>query len=107
MASSKILKDVTTGTTGHPQVTDSHSPISFQASIAGTGALTATIIIEATNEAQIAASNYLLLGTITLSGTTKDSDGFVATSVPWNVVRARLTAISGTAATVQVYMGMA
>lgn len=105
MASSNILTDATSGSTGHAQVTNGTSPLSFQASIAGTGAQTATIIIEGTNEKAIATSNFLLIGTITLSGTTTDSDGFVASAIPWNVVRARLTAISGTAATVNVYMG--
>ena len=105
MATSNILTSATATSTGHPQVTNGTSPLSFQATVAGTGAVTATIIIEGTNEKAVASSNYLAIGTITLSGTTSHSDGFVASAVPWNAVRARCTAISGTSATLNVYMG--
>jgi hypothetical protein len=105
MAAVRLLKDATTTATGLPLVSTGVSPISFQASVAGTGAVTATVIIEGTNEKAVAASSFLTIGTITLSGTTSDSDGFVASAAPWDVVRARCTAISGTNATLNVYAG--
>lgn len=72
----------------------------FQATVVGTGAVTATVIIEATNDQVL----YLTLGTITLSGTTSATDGF-ASMAPWAGVRARITAISGTGALCTVSMG--
>jgi len=74
----------------------------YQASIAGTGALTGTVVIEGSND----NVNYLTIGTITLSGTTSDSDGFVS-SAPWTFVRARVPAagITGTAAVITVTLG--
>jgi len=107
MASSNILTAATAASSGHPQVTNGTSPLSFQATITGTGALTGTVVIEGTNEVALSTSNYLTIGTITLSGTTTASDGFVAAAVPWNVVRARIPAggITGTSATINVYMG--
>jgi hypothetical protein len=52
------------------------------------------------------ANSYVDLGTITLTlGTTLTADGF-ATSAPWKFVRANVTAISGTGASVNVLMGV-
>ena len=51
-------------------------------------------------------NSYVDLGTITLTlGTTLTADGF-ATSAPWKYVRANVTSISGTGATVYVLMGV-
>ena len=72
----------------------------FQATVVGTGAVGATVIIEGSND----GANYLALGTITLSGTNLASDGFLS-NANWANVRARLTAISGTGAAVTVMMG--
>lgn len=100
----KTLLDAATATsTGAADYNIDRRPArSYQASIAGTGAVTATVIIEGSNEE--VPVNYLTLGTITLSGTTSASDGFVGTAA-WASVRARLAAISGTNATVTVTMG--
>lgn len=108
MAASNILTAATAVGSGFPQVTNSASPLSFQATITGTGSLTGTVVIEGTNEAPLAASNFLEIGTITLSGTTSASDGFVAANAPWNAVRARIPSggITGTGATINVYMGI-
>ena len=66
-----------------------------------TGAGSATIDIEVSND----CSNYITAGTITLTlGTTTVDDGF-ATDAAWKCVRANVTAISGTDATVSVHMG--
>lgn len=76
---------------------------SFQATVTGTGTVTATIAIEVSND----GTNWCAtpMGTITLSGTTSSTDGFT-TQAPWKYVRANVTAISGTGATAQVYMGV-
>lgn len=73
---------------------------SFQATVAGTGAVTATVAIDVSNDGK----GWLTLGTITLSGTTLATDGFVA-NARWRLARARVTAISGTDAAVDVTMG--
>lgn len=81
---------------------------SYQGIITGTGAVSATIVIQGTNEDASftgSKSNWVTLGTITLSGTTTASDGFTSTA-PWKYSRASVTAISGTAATVEVIMGV-
>jgi len=80
------------------------SPYStFQAIVTGTGAVTATVNIEVSND----GTNWVAtpMGTITLSGTTSASDGFTS-AAPWKWVRANVTAISGTGATVVVKMGV-
>lgn len=73
----------------------------YQATVSGTGAVTATVVIEVSLD----GSNWLTLGTITLSGTTSATDGF-ASSAPWAYVRSRVSAITGTSATVNCYMGV-
>ena len=73
----------------------------FQATVVGTGAVTATVAIEATLNGQ----DWLNIGTITLSGTTRASDG-LAVAAPWLLFRANCTAISGTGAAVTVLMAV-
>jgi len=75
----------------------------FQATVVGTGAVTATVTIEYSNDGTYVCST--VGGTITLSGTTSSTDGFTSDS-PWKFVRANVTAISGTGATVTVTMGV-
>lgn len=73
---------------------------------AGSGS--ATIIIEASNKAApVEGTNvdWTTLGTITLTlGTTQTNDAFVS-AASWRWVRARVSAISGTDATVNAYVG--
>jgi hypothetical protein len=76
---------------------------SFQGIINGTGAITATIIIDCSNDN--VNWNVTPLGTITLSGTTAVADGFTTTA-PWKYVRARITAVSGTISSIYVKMGV-
>lgn len=71
-----------------------------QSSVTGTGAVTATVLIEVSND----GANFELADTHTLSGTTSDSAGN-AYSGNWTYMRARLTAISGTGAAVTVTAG--
>ena len=64
----------------------------------------ATIAIEVSNTDD--PDTFVVGGTITLSLTTTISgDGFT-TDAPWRFVRANVTAISGTDATVNVTMGL-
>lgn len=95
-----LLNAVTTTATG-ANVRVFQVNRTFQATVSGTGAVTATVIVESSND----GANFLTLGTITISGTTSASDGFVSTAT-WEYVRARLTAISGTGAAVTVTMGV-
>ncbi len=76
-------------------------PLSFQASVAGTGAVSATVPVYVSHD----NANWLLLGTISLSGTTAASDGFVAAG-RWAYLRADVAAISGTGAAVTVLVGV-
>lgn len=76
-------------------------PLSFQASVAGSGAVGATVPVYVSHD----NANWLLLGTISLSGTTSASDGFVAAG-RWAYIRADVTAISGTGAAVTAIMGV-
>lgn len=71
----------------------------FQATVSGTGAVSATVVVQVSND----NSNFLDLGTITLSGTTSASDGFVS-EAPWVFVRGKVTAISGTGAAATLLM---
>jgi hypothetical protein len=74
---------------------------SFQAvgnTSTSTGA--ATVLIQVSND----GVNYITMGTITLVlGTSSTSDGFAAANT-WEYYRANLSAVSGTGATVSVYM---
>jgi hypothetical protein len=75
---------------------------SFQAVVSGTGAVSATVVVEGSNDVDASANpqNWLLLGTITLSGTNSATDGFPS-NTNWMFVRMRISAISGTNAAVR------
>jgi hypothetical protein len=72
----------------------------FQATVTGTGSVGATVIIEGSAN----DTDYLPLGTITLSGTGSATGGFPS-AAKWLSVRAHLTTISGTGAAITVVMG--
>ena len=77
----------------------------YGATTAGAGA--ATVVIEVSNISPPGTGNedWVTAGTVTLTlGTTRTGDGFVL-DAPWTHVRARVTAISGTGAAVNVRMG--
>ena len=80
---------------------NSSAKMAFQAVLSGTGALTATVLVQVSND----AINWMTLGTITLSGTTLTSDGFTA-EAPWAYVRGNVTAISGTGATITLHRSL-
>ena len=73
-----------------------------QASVSGTGALTASISIYG-NTAN-SNSGGVLLGTISLSGTTLATDGF-SICAPWPYIYSDTTALTGTGASVTVLLG--
>jgi len=80
----------------------------FQAIVTGTGTVGATVVMQGSNEDATyngTNSNWVTINTFTLSGTTTATDGYTSVST-WRYVRANVTAISGTSATVQVIMGV-
>jgi hypothetical protein len=82
----------------------------FHATVVGTGAVTATVVIEGSNDQSGTggAPQYwakTALATINLTGTGSDSDGVTVSSAPWKYIRARVTALTGTGATVNCIMG--
>lgn len=97
-----ILPATTTTATGSWIYKDAPKA-AIQANVQGTGAVTATVVLDVSNDALFAVST--VLGTITLSGTTSATDGFT-TDAPWKYLRARVTAITGTGATVNVLMSV-
>lgn len=103
MSTQKLLENSTTTETGFLYPMKDVGERTFQAKVEGTGAVTATVVIEVTNF-DGDTTNVLTLGTITLSGTTRATDGF-ASLARWGNVRARISAISGTNAKVNVNMG--
>lgn len=97
-----LMTGVTSNTTGDWHYKD--SPYSaFQATVTGTGAVTATVTIEVSNDGVNAVGTAM--GTITLSGTTSHSDGFTSVA-PWKYVRAVTSNVTGTGATVSVNMSV-
>lgn len=90
-----------TGVTQTRQI-DGGGQQTYQATISGSGAISASVSIEVTNDDK---QNWLTLGTISLSGTNVATDGFASFS-QWSFVRANVTAISGTGAIVNVFIGL-
>ena len=108
MSSVQLLTDATTTATG-----GKHSPRCVNRTFQGMGTTSsgsgaAAIVIEASNKsAPVEGSNvdWTTLGTISLTlGTTQTNDGFVS-SASWRWIRARVSSISGTGATVNAHMG--
>lgn len=96
---SRLIDGVTTtgaGTTYGPWWSGERS---FQAVVTGTGTVTATVKIECSNDPT--TQGWATLGTITLSGTTTSTDGFVSNGA-WAYYRGNVTALTGTGATVYV-----
>lgn len=71
----------------------------FSGRVAGTGAVTATIRVEVSND----GTTYLPQKDIVLSGTTSAADGFAA-EANWPYVRGNVIAISGTGAAATLKM---
>lgn len=101
LASATTLQTISAGGSAAAGLSVSgRAPATFQATVSGTGTVTATVLIQVSND----GTNWITLGTITLSGTTSATDGF-ASSAPWAYVRSNCTAISGTSAALSVVMG--
>lgn len=73
----------------------------YQAILTGTGAISATVLIEVSND----EIHWVTMATFSMSGTTTVTEGF-SSDAPWAFVRAKLTAITGTGAAVSVIMGV-
>lgn len=98
MATFKILSGVTTAVPTYGstiEIPTWANTFSVQYNEAGTGAITATVVTYVSND----ATSWLTLATTSLSGTTSTSDGY-AWSAQWRYIRAGVTAISGTGATI-------
>lgn len=76
----------------------------FTYSTSTTGTLSSPATATATVPARFQANKWVLLGTITLTGTAEASDG-MATLSSWKWTRADVTAVSGTGATVVCIQG--
>lgn len=108
MSSVQLLTNVTTTILGGP-----YSPRCVNRTFQGMGTTSAgsgsaSIVIEASDKPSPVSSttaDWTPLGTITLTlGTTQTNDGFVS-QASWRWIRARVSAISGTDATVNAYLG--
>lgn len=75
----------------------------IQATVVGSGAIGCTVTIQASNDAIYAVATPV--GTITLSGTTSDSDGFT-TDAPWKYLRAVVSSSSGSITSIEVTMSV-
>jgi hypothetical protein len=102
VAVSTLLDAVTATQTGDAVAVARHAR-AIQATVTGSGAVSAAVSIYGNNGN--ANSGGVLLGTITLSGTDSDTDGF-ASDAPWPYLYADLTAISGTGAAVTATVGV-
>lgn len=108
LGSVQMLTSAITTTTGEAMQLrcDNRSFQAMGTTSAGSGA--AAIVIEGSNKtAPVTGTNvdWTTLGTISLTlGTTQTNDGFVSFA-PWRWVRARVSSISGTNATVNAWAG--
>lgn len=91
-----LIKGVTTTGVG-PHINTGAAKRTYQGVAEGTGEVSASVDIEVSNN----GVDFLLLGTLDLSGTTRATDGFVS-DAPWLYARANVTSISGTGTTISV-----
>lgn len=107
MSTIVLLSNATTTVTGTPQNVQTlripQDNKTFQASGQTTASTGATaVLVEVSNN----NANWITMGTITLTlGTSTTTDGFVS-SANWTYVRGRVASISGTGATVSLFMGL-
>lgn len=103
IAATVLLNAVTTTGTGAVNYlgrNPGNANRTYQATVSGTGAVSATVLVLASDD----GVGWVTLGTITLSGTGTASDGFAALA-PWMEVEGDVTAISGTGAAVTLTVG--
>lgn len=102
MANTRFLTGVTTAVPTYgstitlPPWADSFS---VQYVETGTGAITATVVTQVSND----GTNWIQLASTALNGTTTTTDGFSFVG-SWAYIRAGVSAISGTGATVNGYL---
>lgn len=93
--STTLLLDAVTATGAGPEVNSNRPKRTVEITVTGTGAVSATVTVRAR---QNTADNWLILATLTATGTTSASEG-VALESSWAYISANCTAISGTGAT--------
>lgn len=86
-----------------PVVKGLSAPIKFSAQVIGNGAVSATVPVRGRD---IISGAWVLLGTITLSGTNTNADAFTSL-VAYAEYQAELSAVSGTGAAVTCFVGSA
>lgn len=101
-----LLTGVTTVSTGSGVDTSTLDQIqnedrNFIANVSGTGAVSATVLVEVSNNNR----HWMTLATITLVGTSSVSDGFVSDE-SWQYVRGTVSAMTGTGASVTLTMAV-
>ena len=106
----KILDSITTAPTTSAaagtgllvdsQTQDSNGGFSVQATVTGTGAVTSTVVFQVSND----SIGWVDAATLTLSGTGSDTAMF-SFAPSWTYFRAKISAITGTAAAVTVTIG--
>ena len=100
---SQLLPGGTTCNVTGSFVARNASQSTFQATVAGTGAVGCTVTLQGSNDGVTPVGTSL--GVITLSGTTSASDGF-AINAPWPYVRAVVSGSSGTIASITTSMAV-
>lgn len=100
---SQLSSHTATGTKVLSPNRDGSSVWTHSASVSGTGAVAATVVIEGTgDEAGAESADWYTVCTLDLSGTTTATEAFSGLNVPVRL-RHRVTAISGTSAVLRVY----
>lgn len=95
-----VFESTTTVTGGAVNLSQEDTRTStYQATVEGTGAVSANVVIEVSNDNKGWLSDST--STLALSGTTVASKGYTSTA-SWVYTRARITAVSGTGAKVTV-----
>lgn len=89
----KMLNAVLVTGAGSGAGVSTHSHKTFQATVVGSGAVTGVVNVEVSNN----NTHWIVLGTITLSGTNSATDGF-ASEAAWAYYRGNVTTITGTGA---------
>jgi hypothetical protein len=97
-----LLNNVTSAGAGAAVQMPANLPYrTFHAILEGTGAVSATVLLEVSND----NLNWLTIYTFNLSGTDLDTDGFNSVGA-WDYVRGNVSTILGTSATVNLHMGV-
>ncbi len=105
--STDLLAAVIAASVGETYENSDRKSKTYQASVAGTGAVTATVKLWGSNAKTSPNGNTTkatVLSTFTLSGTTTATDGFFSFA-GWRFVFGEVTAISGTGAAVTLTQG--